>query len=68
MAFVLPLAIEIVDAWDAADIEVLPAAMRRDGFEVIGAKVSLLWLLADVDVTAKVISIVSCIGNRNREQ
>ena len=58
MAFVLPLAIEIVDAWDAADIEVLPAAMRRDGFEVIGAKVSLLRLLVDVTFTVPIKSMV----------
>lgn len=38
-----PLKVQVVDAWDAADVEVLPAAVRRDGFEVVGAKVTLLW-------------------------
>ena len=71
VAFVLPLQIEIVDSWDAADVEVLPAAVGRDGFEVVRAKVTLLWLLADVDVTVKIMSTVSCnkfnIGNSNKD-
>jgi len=59
VTFVLPLAIQVVDSGDAADVEVLPAAVGRDGFEVVRAKVTLLWLLADVDDTVQVMSIVS---------
>jgi hypothetical protein len=40
-AFVFPLAIQVIDSWNSANIEVLPAAMRRDGLEFIWAKVTL---------------------------
>jgi len=62
VAFVLPLAVQVVDSWDAADVEVLPAAMGRNGFKVVGTKISLLWLLADVGVTVQVKSMFSYEG------
>jgi hypothetical protein len=42
LSIVFPLEVQIVDSGDTADVEVLPAAVRGDGFEVVGAKVSLL--------------------------
>lgn len=38
----LPLAIEVINPGDSANVEVLPAAMRWNGFEVVRTKVTLL--------------------------
>jgi hypothetical protein len=39
--FAFPLAIQVIDSGNSANVEVLPAAMRRYGLEVVRAKITL---------------------------
>jgi hypothetical protein len=49
------LEVQIVDSGDTADVEVLPAAVRGDGFEVVGAKVSLSGFVSRCEGIARIL-------------